>query len=37
MNRVKRLLIAIAVVYALAAFVDPCDGHSCDAEITQTR
>jgi hypothetical protein len=28
------LLIALTVTMLIAALVEPCDGHSCDAEVT---
>ena len=31
------LLAAIVVIYLFAALVDPCDGHSCDAEVVDAR
>ena len=34
MNRSKLALVGIVLIYLLAAVVDPCDGHSCDAEVT---
>ena len=30
-------LVFIALIYLLAGFVDPCDGHSCDQEVTDVR
>lgn len=26
-------ILLIIIVYAIAALVEPCDGHSCDADI----
>lgn len=26
--------LLLLTVYLLAGFIDPCDGHSCDAEVT---
>ena len=34
MNRSKLALVGIVIIYLLAALVEPCDGHSCDAEVT---
>ena len=37
MNEQKSLwpvAILLIVIYALACIVEPCDGHSCDAEVT---
>ena len=34
MNRSKLAFVGIVLIYLFAAFVDPCDGHSCDAEVT---
>lgn len=28
------LCIALTVTLLIAAWVEPCDGHSCDAEVT---
>jgi hypothetical protein len=28
------LLILISLVMLVAAFIEPCDGHSCDSEVT---
>jgi hypothetical protein len=28
------VILIIIAVYLLAALVEPCDGHSCDAEVT---
>ena len=36
-NRTLLLLAAIAALYVFAALIEPCDGHSCDAEIIQPR
>ena len=33
MNRSKLALVGIVLIYLFAALVDPCDGHSCDAEV----
>ena len=36
MNEQKSLwpvAILLIVIYALACIVEPCDGHSCDAEV----
>lgn len=32
MKRARILLIGIAILYFLAALVDPCDGHSCSQD-----
>jgi hypothetical protein len=29
--------ILLIIVYALACIVEPCDGHSCDAEVVDGR
>jgi hypothetical protein len=29
--------ILLIIVYALACYVEPCDGHSCDAEVVNGR
>ena len=34
MNRSKLAIIGIVLIYLFAALVDPCDGHSCNAEVT---
>ena len=31
------LIAAIVAIYLFAAWVEPCDGHSCDAEVTDGR
>lgn len=30
-------VLLIIAIYLLAALVDPCDGHSCDGEVTHER
>ena len=37
MKRSKLAMIGIVIIYLLAAFVEPCDGHSCDAEVVDAR
>ncbi len=37
MNRSKLALVGIVLIYLFAALVDPCDGHSCDAEVVDAR
>ncbi len=37
MNKQESLwpvVVLLIVIYALACYVEPCDGHSCDAEVT---
>ena len=34
MNRSTIAVIGVIFIYLLAALVEPCDGHSCDAEVT---
>ncbi len=34
MNRSTIAVIGVILIYLLAALVEPCDGHSCDAEVT---
>jgi hypothetical protein len=34
MKRSKLAIFGIVIIYLLAALVDPCDGHSCDTEVT---
>lgn len=31
------LVLAIVTIYLAAALVEPCDGHSCDAEVVDGR
>jgi hypothetical protein len=31
------LVLAIVAIYLAAALVEPCDGHSCDAEVIDGR
>lgn len=31
---IKPQLIGLLVIYLLACWVEPCDGHGCDAEVT---
>jgi hypothetical protein len=37
MNRSTLAVIGVILIYLLAALVEPCDGHSCDAEVTHER
>ena len=34
MKRSKLAVIGLVLIYLLAAVIEPCDGHSCDAEAT---
>jgi hypothetical protein len=34
MKRSKLAVIGLVLIYLLAAVIEPCDGHSCDAEVT---
>ena len=34
MNRSTIAVIGVILIYLLAALVEPCDGHSCDVEVT---
>jgi hypothetical protein len=31
------LIVALIAVYLIAAAIEPCDGHSCDAEVSDVR
>ena len=31
------LVMFIISIYLLAGLIDPCDGHSCDEEVTDVR
>lgn len=33
MKRSKLAVIGLVLIYLFAAFIEPCDGHSCDAEV----
>jgi len=35
--RAPILALGIIAVYILAGLVDPCDGHSCDEEVSDVR
>ena len=37
MKRSKLAMIGIVIIYLLAAVIEPCDGHSCDAEVVDAR
>ena len=37
MKRSKLAILGIVIIYLLAALVEPCDGHSCDAEVVNAR
>ncbi len=40
MNKLQSLwpvAILLIIVYLLACYVEPCDGHSCDAEVVDGR
>ena len=37
MKRSKLAILGIVIIYLLAALVEPCDGHSCDAEVVNGR
>jgi hypothetical protein len=30
-------ILIIVLVYVIAAIVEPCDGHSCDAEVVNAQ
>jgi hypothetical protein len=30
-------ILIIVLVYVIAAIVEPCDGHSCDAEVVNVQ
>ncbi len=30
-------ILIIVLVYVIAAIVEPCDGHSCDAEVANVQ
>ena len=34
MKRSKLAVIGLVLIYLLAAVIEPCDGHSCDAEVS---
>jgi hypothetical protein len=34
MKRSKLAILGLVISYLLAALVEPCDGHSCDAGVT---
>jgi len=36
-KRERLAILAIIAIYLLAGLVEPCDGHSCDAEVTHGR
>lgn len=37
MKREHWAVIGLIAIYLLAGFIEPCDGHSCDAEVTHGR
>jgi hypothetical protein len=37
MKREHWAVIGLIAIYLLAALVEPCDGHSCDAEVIDGR
>ena len=37
MKRSKLAVIGLVLIYLLAAVIEPCDGHSCDAEVVDAR
>ena len=37
MKRSKLAILGIVIIYLLAAVIEPCDGHSCDAEVVDAR
>ena len=37
MKRSKLAMIGIVIIYLLAAVIELCDGHSCDAEVVDAR
>ena len=37
MKRSKLALVGIVIIYLLAAVIEPCDGHSCVAEVIDAR
>jgi hypothetical protein len=36
-KRERFAILAIIAIYLLAGFIEPCDGHSCDAEVIDGR
>jgi len=31
------VFVLMVIVYGLACLIEPCDGHSCDAEVSDVR
>jgi hypothetical protein len=31
------VVVLLIIVYGIACIVEPCDGHSCDAEVSNVR